>query len=183
MKLNTIENIIIVFVVIIYLITLPISYPIIWIINKLPNKVELNPGILLYIRDEIYCRQQNGEFIPSVLTFTSTVGGFKYLSEQINELMAIQERYKKYQYCVDVNEFKYLLSSLEIWKNEMIKYKEAMEHERYSNLKYEDYINKALEYYNEWNKEGFDNIMIRYHKELKEIEILSKKLSLNDDFK
>lgn len=74
MKLNRIENIILGFEIIIYLITLPISYPLIWIIKKLPHKVELEPDILLSIRAEIYCRQQNGEFIPSVLTFTDAVG-------------------------------------------------------------------------------------------------------------
>lgn len=178
------DNIIEIFEFLICLITLPITVPLTWILSIF-SKVELTRRVWLELYDDLYSRQQLGLHTPRILQFTQTVCLFKLTLEQMDEIVNIHERYKKYSYCVDLNTFKAYLQALETNKNVILELKETIgwyEIKYYKDTKYDDYIKIALDYYNEWDKEGFDNIIIRYSKELKDMEIQAKKVSLNADF-
>lgn len=157
-------------------------------VKLFPSKAEFNAAFFAELNDEIVYRKHLGEFIPNELNFLYEVVVFNHQIETLNEIINIIEYYiNNLTYDGNLNYYVAVLEGAKYTITKLVPYKELRETMRTTseiNLSkvHNIYFNKALKYYDEWNKEGFDNIIYKYNLALKEIELQLKKFELDKDF-
>lgn len=157
-------------------------------VKLFPSKAEFNDALFAELNDEIVFRKHLGEFISNELNFLYNVVVFNHQIETLNEIINNIEYYNNnLTYDGNLNYYEAVLEGAKYTITKLVPYKELRETMRTTseiNLSkvHNIYFNKALKYYEEWDKEGFNNIIYKYNKALKEIEIHLKKLKLNSDF-